>query len=96
MRFTIDDLERLSKLARIQLTPGEKKIFTGQLSSIVDYVAQIGEVDVKGIRPTFAVPGLENVFREDVVRTDGGEKRLVEAAPKHERNLVKVKSVKEG
>lgn len=95
MTFTKADVDRLAKLARIELTDDERDRFSRQLSAILDYVSQIAEKDTSRIAASFAVPDLTNVFREDRVEPFGRERELVDAAPSHRDNLVTVKAVKE-
>ena len=95
MNLTKKEVEHISHLARLGLTEKEKEKFRKQLSSILDYVKQLQEVDVSRVEPTAQVTGLENVMREDVV--DGCDQetmnKLVAMAPEHEDGLIKTKSV---
>ncbi len=59
------DVAHVAKLANLPLTDEEKKKFEKQLSSILEYIEKLSEVDTKGIEPTSQVTGLENVMRED-------------------------------
>lgn len=95
MTFTKADVDRLAKLARIELTDEERDRFSRQLSAILDYVSQIAEVDTSRIAPSFAAPDLANALREDAVKPFGRERELVDAAPSHRNGLVAVKAVKE-
>lgn len=62
-----DDVAHLAKLARLALTDEELDHFAGQLSAVLDAVAEVGKADVDDVPPmTHAVP-LTNVAREDVV-----------------------------
>lgn len=66
MSHTID-VAYVAELARLELTPEEKRTFQQQLETIVQYVEKIGELDLSGIEPTLHGQALVNVFREDVV-----------------------------
>ncbi|MBM4402125.1 MAG: Asp-tRNA(Asn)/Glu-tRNA(Gln) amidotransferase subunit GatC [Candidatus Cloacimonetes bacterium] len=57
----------ISNLARIKLTPAEVEKFQEQLSSILDYVSKLNEVDSKNIEPISQITGLENITREDTI-----------------------------
>ena len=46
--------------------PSELETFTGQLNSIVDYVAQLQELDTTGVEPLAHGIEVRNVFRDDV------------------------------
>ena len=92
MSFTISDIEKLSKLARIGLTQEEKEKFKNQLSSILDYVKQIQEVDTSKVKPDFHLD-LKNVFREDSVNQCKELDKLIEQFPEKKDRLNKVKPV---
>ncbi len=55
----------MAKLANLTLTEDEIKKFEGQLSSILEYVETLKEVDTDDVKETSQVTGLENVTRED-------------------------------
>jgi aspartyl-tRNA(Asn)/glutamyl-tRNA(Gln) amidotransferase subunit C len=68
MKITLEDVEKVAKLARLEVTPAEKEAFAKQLSQILTHVEKLREYDTKGVEPTAAVLGQVNVFREDIVR----------------------------
>jgi aspartyl-tRNA(Asn)/glutamyl-tRNA(Gln) amidotransferase subunit C len=90
-----EEVEHIAKLARLGLGEKEKEKFSGQLSSILDYVEQLKEVDTSNVPPTAQVTGLDNMTREDVVNSCDQEtmKKLVASAPLNENNMIKVKGV---
>jgi aspartyl-tRNA(Asn)/glutamyl-tRNA(Gln) amidotransferase subunit C len=57
------DIDHIARLARIDLTDGEKAQFGAQLDSILDYFERIQQVDVDGIEPTAHAFAVENVWR---------------------------------
>jgi aspartyl-tRNA(Asn)/glutamyl-tRNA(Gln) amidotransferase subunit C len=56
------------RLARLRLTDAEVEAMTGDLSSILDHIEKIGELDLEGVEPTSHVVELENVLRADEPR----------------------------
>jgi len=62
------DVARTASLARLELSAEETTRFHGQLRQILEYVAQLGEVDVSGIEPTAHAVPVFDVMREDVSR----------------------------
>jgi len=95
MKLDIKKIEHLAGLALLELTNNEKKKFSEQLSSILDYVNQLEKVDTKNVEPTSHITGLENVTRPDEVHEVDLEvkEKLLEAAPEVEDRLIKTKSV---
>ena len=68
MHITREDVEKVAKLARLEVTAAEKDTFAKQLSQILTHVEKLNQYDTEGIEPTATVTGQVNVFREDVVR----------------------------
>jgi aspartyl-tRNA(Asn)/glutamyl-tRNA(Gln) amidotransferase subunit C len=78
------DISHVSKLANLQLTDEEKAKFSTQLSSVLEYISKLNEVDTKNVDPTSQVTGLENVTREDVVNPSlTQDEALSQAKNKH-------------
>jgi aspartyl-tRNA(Asn)/glutamyl-tRNA(Gln) amidotransferase subunit C len=50
--LTIADVERIAKLANLELTRGEKELFTKQLADILAYAEQVQAVDTTGVEAT--------------------------------------------
>ena len=94
MPISKKEIEHIAHLARLGLTEEEKEKFALQLSSILDYIEQLKEVDTKGIEPTAQVTGLENVYREDEIEaSDEIRDKLLKQVPGIEDDLIKTKSV---
>jgi aspartyl-tRNA(Asn)/glutamyl-tRNA(Gln) amidotransferase subunit C len=58
----------VARLARLRLTDEEIESMTGELSTILDHIEKIGELDLDGVEPTSHVVELENVLRPDESR----------------------------
>ena len=95
MSLSKEEVEKIAILARLGLTEEEKEKFTAQLSSILDYVEQLKEINTEGVEPSAQVTGLENVMRDDVVKQCTKEVRdkLIKQASHSEDNLIKTKAV---
>lgn len=70
-KLTREDVLKLARLARINLTDEEVDEFASEFSAILQYVEQLGSVDVTGLEPTSQVTGLTNVTRADVIESYG-------------------------
>jgi aspartyl-tRNA(Asn)/glutamyl-tRNA(Gln) amidotransferase subunit C len=66
MSLSVEDVAKVALLARLRIEPGELQTFTAQINSIVDYVAQLQELDTTDIEPLAHGVELRNVFRDDV------------------------------
>lgn len=82
-KLSIEQVEHIAKLSKLELTEEERTKYSDQLSSVLEYVGQLNEVDTEGVEPTANVTGLENVFREDaIIESSIGYKDLEKNAPK--------------
>jgi len=82
MTLTIDDVAKVAVLARLRLSPDELAVFTGQLNSIVDFVAQLQEPDTEGVEPLAHGVEVRNVFRDDVRGPSLPREKALANAPK--------------
>lgn len=88
-----DDVAHLARLARLALTDEELDHFAGQLSAVLDAVAEVGKVDVGDVPPmTHAVP-LTNVTREDVVTPSLPRDVVLAQAPAAEEDRFRVPQI---
>ena len=92
------EVKHIAQLARIKLSDEEEKRLSKDLSSILDYVAQLNEVDTEGVEPLYQAGGAVNQTRADeqtgwfnLLADD--KDRLVGQAPHLENRFIKVKSV---
>ena len=67
MAITMKDVEYVAKLARMELTKEEKKMYSKQLGDILNYINKLNELDTSDIKPTSHVVSISNVFREDEI-----------------------------
>ncbi|HEX8762262.1 MAG TPA: Asp-tRNA(Asn)/Glu-tRNA(Gln) amidotransferase subunit GatC [Candidatus Saccharimonadales bacterium] len=87
-----EDVLKLARLARLDLTDEEVEVYRKELSQVLDYVAQLDDVDVTGLEPTSQVTGLKNVMREDTIIDYGvSPQALLRLAPQSQDGHVKVK-----
>ena len=81
MKMTAADVEYVARLARLELTLGEKELFVGQMDAILGYVEKLKGVNTEGIVPTSHAVPMENAFREDVVQPSIGLEKALFNAP---------------
>jgi aspartyl-tRNA(Asn)/glutamyl-tRNA(Gln) amidotransferase subunit C len=58
----------VARLSRLKLSEGEVSAMQGDLSSILDHVDRLSEIEIDGVEPTSHVVPLENVLRDDSPR----------------------------
>jgi aspartyl-tRNA(Asn)/glutamyl-tRNA(Gln) amidotransferase subunit C len=68
MRISLEEVDHVALLARLGMTAAERERFQEQLSSILAYVEQLGELDTSQVSPSAQILHLVNVTRPDVVQ----------------------------
>ena len=71
----------VARLARLRLSEEEVARMSSELSTILDHIEKIGELDLEDVEPTSHVVELENVLREDEPRPSWPRERILEGAP---------------
>lgn len=71
----------MARLARLSLGDEEVERMARELSSVLDHIEKIGELDLEGVAATSHVVPLENVLREDVPRAGLSRESALEGAP---------------
>ena len=84
MQITKHEVEKVAKLARLEITDVEKEAFVKQLSQILTHVETLRVCDTQGVEPTATVLGQVNVFRDDVVRPSLPVEKALANAPERE------------
>lgn len=59
-KVTVNDVERVAELAHLKLTPDESAHMLTDLNAILDYVAELNELDTAGVAPLAQVSELGN------------------------------------
>jgi aspartyl-tRNA(Asn)/glutamyl-tRNA(Gln) amidotransferase subunit C len=95
---TKNDIQKLAKLARIDISETEAEGLVPEMDSILEYVGQIknsvGDLPAQaGIEKT--VPKLHNVMREDIPTNTARQytEKILDNAPAREGDYIKVKKI---
>lgn len=91
--LTEEQVRHVAKLARLKLSDAEITMFSGQISSILDYVAQLQEVNTDQVEPLAHCLPVHNVFREDVVRASLSNEEALANAPQRDGEFFAVPKV---
>lgn len=76
------DVQKVAALARLTLTPEEAERFAPQLKKILEYIAQLDELDTRGVEPTSHVVPLAAPLRADEVRPGLSRDEALSQAPR--------------
>jgi aspartyl-tRNA(Asn)/glutamyl-tRNA(Gln) amidotransferase subunit C len=101
-RVTVKDLERVAELANLELTPEETEPMLRDLNAILDYVAELNELDTTGVMPLAQVSELlseqdeaagADGLRADVVLASLDRGVVMAQAPETDQVFFKVPKV---
>jgi aspartyl-tRNA(Asn)/glutamyl-tRNA(Gln) amidotransferase subunit C len=76
-----DQVLHVARLARLRLADDEIDTMSRELSSVLDHIEKISELDLDGVPPTSHVVEVENVLRPDEPRPSWPRDRVLAAAP---------------
>ena len=60
-----EQVRHVARLSRLTLSEAEAAHFAGQLSSVLDYINKLNELNIEGIEPMAHAADMTNVLRED-------------------------------
>jgi aspartyl-tRNA(Asn)/glutamyl-tRNA(Gln) amidotransferase subunit C len=93
MAITIQDVEHIAKLAKLEFTDTEKEKFAQQMNQILEYMEQLNSLDTSSIEPLSHVIELSNVFRADEVKSGVSTEDALKNAPAKNDQFFKVPKV---
>ncbi len=89
-RISAEVVVKVSRLARLDVTPDEVQRITTQMAGMLEHFADIDALDLSGIEPMTQPYPLSNVFREDVVVTGLDREEVLANAPAAEDGRFRV------
>ena len=92
-KISEDEVRKVAKLSRLDLTDKEVEEFTGQLSAILEYVAKMNELDTERVEPLAHCLPISNVFREDSIKQSLGTEKTLANAPQRDGEFFKVPKI---
>ena len=95
MAIDVATVRKVARLARIAEPEDRLETLAKELSGIMNWIEQLGEVDTDGVEPMTSAVHMPAPMREDVV-TEGGDPEVVLSnAPKRAGNFFVVPKVLE-
>ena len=100
-KVTVEDVERVAELAHLKLKPEETPAMLRDLNAILDYVAELNELDTSGVVPLAQVSDLQSelgdaaagVLRDDLPRPSLDRAAVMAQAPETDGVFFKVPKV---
>lgn len=81
--MSVDDatVRKIARLARIGIADADVAPLAAELSSILGWIEQLGEVDTAGVAPMTAVIPNHLAWRADVINDGGVQTKVLANAP---------------
>jgi aspartyl-tRNA(Asn)/glutamyl-tRNA(Gln) amidotransferase subunit C len=92
-KISREDVEKVAKLARLQLSAEQVDEFTGQLGAILEYVEKMNELDTDNVEPLAHCLPVSNVFRDDEVKESLGTAETLANAPQRDGEFFRVPKI---
>lgn len=94
MNITREDLKHLADLSNFSLDESEMDSLQGDLQNIVGYISELDNLNTDGVEPTYQVIEMENVWREDEIKTmEADREALLNLTVEEKENQIKVPKV---
>jgi aspartyl-tRNA(Asn)/glutamyl-tRNA(Gln) amidotransferase subunit C len=93
MSLTIDDVKKVARLARLEVSEQEAQTAHAQLTNIFGLIAEMQAVDTRGVEPMSHAQDVTQRLREDTI-TETNQRELFQSiAPQVEAGLYLVPQV---
>ena len=87
------NIKYLANLCRIFLTESEEKKIKKDFEKILQYISQLQKIDTEGVKPSYHVIPITNVFREDKIEESLPLEETLKNAPSKSNNFFKVPKI---
>lgn len=95
MKFSADQVRSMAAQARLGVTDDEAKELAGEISTVLEAMEKLHDVDTDGVEPTYHILPQKNVWRDDVVRPSLDHEVVMAEAPEQQDGFFKVPRVME-
>jgi aspartyl-tRNA(Asn)/glutamyl-tRNA(Gln) amidotransferase subunit C len=92
-KIDLEQVKKVAHLARLDITPEEEQQFTTQLSSILEYVEQLSELETENVPPTTRAIDTSNITRPDRLDPFPSKQDLLGQAPAQEGDFFRVPQI---
>jgi aspartyl-tRNA(Asn)/glutamyl-tRNA(Gln) amidotransferase subunit C len=89
------DLNKISKLAQMNISESEKTMFETQMQGILDFVSKLSELDTNGVEPTASTMQSSNVVREDTNKPSFENEEALLNSPEKKAGFFKIPKIME-
>ena len=92
-KITPEDVQKVAKLARLEINADDLKKYSNQLEKILNYVAELEKIDTEDVIPTTRAVEVVNNTRKDIVENTKVREELLDLAPVREGDFYRVPKI---
>ena len=92
-KISPEDVQKVAKLARLEIDEEDLKKYSNQLERILNYVAQLEKIDTQEVIPTTRAVEVINKTRKDIVEKSKVREELLDLAPVREGDFFRVPKI---
>jgi len=93
MALSLELVEHIARLARLDLSDAEKKAYAEQLGMILEYADRLNALNTDDVVPLDHILPIKNVFREDQVKPSPPREEMLANGPMVEEGQYKVPKI---
>jgi aspartyl-tRNA(Asn)/glutamyl-tRNA(Gln) amidotransferase subunit C len=93
MKISIKEVDKIAKLAQLQIDDVHKEKMVLQLGNILQYMDKLGEVDVTNVELSAGAIEAQNVLRDDIRTPSPGPAVTLANAPERDEDFYVVPGV---
>jgi aspartyl-tRNA(Asn)/glutamyl-tRNA(Gln) amidotransferase subunit C len=90
-----DTVAGIAKLARIKVDDAQQEALTEELSNILGWIDELGELDTEGVAPMTSVVEVQHSLRKDAVKDGDRQDDILKNAPESKQGYFVVPRVVE-
>jgi len=90
-----DTVAHIARLARIRISDEQRSALAGELSDILGWIEQLGEVETDGVEPMTSVVAMKPPMRDDEITDGDRAEEIVRNAPEPAHGFFTVPKVVE-
>lgn len=92
-RISLEQVDHVARLARLQLSAADKERMRGELDGILSYIDKLRALDTRDVEPTSHAVPVTNVMRDDVERPSLPQEDMLANAPDRHRDMFRVPKI---
>ena len=94
MKIKREDILHLADLSNFSMSDAEIENIGSDLESIINYISELNELDTEGVKPTYQVFEMENIWRDDEIKEQEADREALLALTKESaQDQIKVPKV---